>query len=234
MLEARRVRGVTRDGDIDIFVLHDGNAFLDGVSAVALDLCTLRIRAVLDLLDDVELARLEVVVRHDIREAVDAADDLSSILAETVEDDAQRVLADLVGRLSDTDSALSSCEGLVACEECEAASILREEHSAEVAVAETDLAVVSNRTRYAESLEAFADSLSGISSLRAALLDGDGSTERVSPFCILECDRLEIFYDLIRVDALLVADFLSIFNGSQTILFADFVDFINTALIAFE
>ena len=44
--------------------------FLDGVSAVALDLCTLRIRAVLDLLDDVELARLEVVVRHDIREAV--------------------------------------------------------------------------------------------------------------------------------------------------------------------
>ena len=101
-------------------------------------------------------------------------------------------------------------------------------------MAETDLAVVSNRTRYAESLEAFADSLSGISSLRAALLDGDGSTERVSPFCILECDRLEIFYDLIRVDALLVADFLSIFNGSQTILFADFVDFINTALIAFE
>ena len=215
-------------------MLHDSNAFLDGVSAVALDLCALRIGTVLDLLDDVELARLEVVIRHDIREAVDAADDLGSVLAEAVEDDAQRVLANLVCRLGDADSTLSSCEGLVTCEECEAASVLGEEHSAEVAVAETDLAVVSNRTRYAESLEAFADSLSGISSLRAALLDGDCSTERIRPFCILECDRLQVLYDLIRVDALLVADLLGILDGSKTILFADFVDLINTALIAFE
>ena len=101
-------------------------------------------------------------------------------------------------------------------------------------MAEAYLAVVSNRTRYAESLEAFADSLSGVSSLRAALLDCDCSAERVSPLCILECDRLQVLYDLIRVDALLVADLLGILDGSKTILFADFVDLINTALIAFE
>jgi hypothetical protein len=73
--------------------------------------------------DDIDLVRLVVIFRDDIGEAVDAADDLRSILAEAVQDDAELVLADLVGRLRDADSALCSSEGLVAGEEAEAAGV---------------------------------------------------------------------------------------------------------------
>ncbi len=234
MLEARRVRGVARNGDVDVLEVHDGNAFLHGVRAVALDLRALRIAAVDDLVDDIDLVRLVVIVRHDVGEAVDAADDLRSILAEAVEDDAQLVLADLVRRLGDADRALSSREGLVASEEAEAASLLREEHGAEVAVAETDLAVVRNGARHAERLQAFADGFRSVDGRLDVLLDGDGSAERVRPLRVLERDRLEILYDLVRVDALVFADLLRILDGGNPILLADFVDFVNTALIAFE
>lgn len=68
----------------------------------------------------------------------------------------------------------------------------------------------------------------------AAFLDGDGSAERVRPFCVLECDRLEVFDRLVRVDALVVADLACIFDGRDSVFLADFVDFVNAALIAFE
>ena len=57
-----------------------------------------------------QLACVVVELCLNVCEAVDAADDLSSVLAKTVEDNAQRVLANLVCHLCNLDSALSSCE----------------------------------------------------------------------------------------------------------------------------
>ena len=75
---------------------HDGNALADVVGAVAVDGGAGTI-GVGDGLDDLELAREVVELGLHVGEAVDAGDDLSSVLAQTVEDDAQRLLASLVG-----------------------------------------------------------------------------------------------------------------------------------------
>ena len=101
-------------------------------------------------------------------------------------------------------------------------------------MAKTYFTMICNRTRYAESLEAFTNSFGSVNSLRAALLDCDSSTERICPGSVIKCDWLEILYDLACLNTFFVADFLCIFNGCDTILLADFVNFINTAFIAFE
>ena len=225
MLEASRVRGVTSDGDINIFLVHDGNAFLHAVSAIAFNFSTDTL-GISDLFYYIDFILRVIILGLYISKAVDAGNDLCSILAKTVQDDTELVLADLVGRLSDTDCTLSSCEGFVASEECEAASIFRQKHGSQIAMAKTYLAVVSNGTRNTESLEAFTDSLCSISSLRAALLDSDCCAQRISPASILKADRLDVFYDLCNIDALVFANFVCIFNRCDTIFFANFIDFV--------
>ena len=213
--------------------MHDSDTFLNGICAIALNLRTWAI-TVCDLLNDIDLVCRIVIFRDNIRKAIDTADDLCCVLAKAVEDDAQRILTNLICRHSDTYSTLSSCEGLMACEESKAASLLIEEHSTEIAMANTDLAVICNRARNAERLKSFTDSLSCIESLRAALLYSDCCAERISPLCVLESDRLKILDDLIRIDTLFFADFLSSLDRFDAVLLADFVDTVDTALIAFK
>ncbi len=122
MLEAGRVGGVAGDGDVDAFVVHDGHALADIVSAVAADVGALAL-GVADLADDVQLAGVVVELGLDIGEAVDAGDDLGGVLAEAVQDDAQGLFAGLVGVLDDADGAFSGGEGLVAGEEGRSTSI---------------------------------------------------------------------------------------------------------------
>ena len=79
-------------------------------------------------------------------------------MSETVKDNAQGLNSDLVCVKSDLDSALSSSEGLVSCEEAEALGLLGKEHFAEVAVTETNLAVLGNGAGNAEGLKSDTDS----------------------------------------------------------------------------
>ena len=88
MLEAGRVGGVAGDGDVDAFLVHDGNALADVVSAVAADVGALAL-GVADLADDLQLAGVVVELGLDIGEAVDTGDDLGGVLAKAVQDDAQ-------------------------------------------------------------------------------------------------------------------------------------------------
>ena len=233
MLEAGRVGGVTSNGNTNILLVHDSNTFWHGVSTIAVYLGT-RAIGVSYALNFLNLASLVVVLSLNIGEAVDTGDNLSSILAEAVQDYTERLLANLVCSLSDTDSTLSSSKGLVAGQECEAGILLGEQHSSQVAMAETYLAVVSNGTRYAESLQAFADSLGSLYSSGAALLDSDSCTQGVCPLCVLEADWLQVSYDSSRVKALLLADVSSCLNRWNVVFLTNFVDTVNTALIAFK
>ena len=117
-----------------------------------------------DGLDDLQLAGGEVVVGLDVGEAVDTADDLGSVLAQAVQDDAQGLFADLVGGTGNADSALSGGEGLVASQESEAVGVLMQQHGTQVAVAQTDLALLSDRAGDGESLEALANGGGAVSS----------------------------------------------------------------------
>ena len=89
-------------------------------------------------------------------------DDIGGVLAQTVEDDAQRLFADLVRRAGDADRALRRGEGLVAGEEAEALGLFAQQHGAEVAVAEADVALFGDRAGNAEGLQADTDRLGGV------------------------------------------------------------------------
>ena len=220
VLETSRVGGVTCDGDINVLLPHDGNAFLYIVSAVAANLCTRagRILGVAGLGENLQLAGEVIKLSLNIGEAVDTGDDLGSILAEAVQDNTKRLRANLVCLISDTDCTLSCSEGLVASQECEALGVLFQEHLAEVAMAKTYLTAVSNGTGDAEGLKAFADCGSSLVSLAAVLLDSDGSAYGVCPLRVLEADRLNALYQMINVQTSSLCDGLAFLNGGNTIL----------------
>ena len=233
MLEAGGVGGVTGDGNLNTLGLHDGNTLQNVVGAVALDSSALAV-GVRNGLDDLQLAGGEVVVGLDIGEAVDTADDLGSVLAQAVQDDAQGLLANLVGGTGNADSALSGGEGLVAGEEGEAMGVLMQQHSAEVAVTQTDLALLSDRAGDGEGLEALADGGGAVSSALQAALDGDGGAEGVCPDSVVEADGLDAADDLIAVDALGQQHLVAGVEALETVGLEASLDLGHTAILGFK
>ena len=233
MLEAGRVGGVAGDGNINLLQMHDSYTLWNRVSTIALNLGarTIRIR---NLFYNVNLASLVIILGLNIGKAVDTGNNLGSVLAKTVQDNPERVLTNLVGSLSNTDSTLSSCKGLMTSQECEALSILSEEHGSQITMAQAYLTMVSNGARNTECLNTFTDSLGSISSSLYALLDCNSGTKSVSPLCVLEADWLQIRNDGSRVKALFLTDISGSFNGSNTVLLANFIYAVNAALIAFK
>ena len=122
----------------------------------------------------------------------------------------------------------------MAGQEAEALGVLGQEHLSEVAVAETNLAVVSYGAGDAESLQAFADGCGCVSSGAAVFLDGDGSAYCVSPLGILEADGLNAFGDGIGIEAGRLADIAALFDGVDTIGFEDGCDLVDTSLVGFK
>ena len=170
MLESRGIGGVARDGNVHVLVSHDGDAFVDVVAAVALDLGAVAVR-IRRFLDDIQLARVIIVLGLHIGEAVDPRNDESRVLAETVQNDFKRGLSDLVRRFGDTDGAFRRRERFVPREKTETFGFFGKEHRREVAVAETDLALIRDRTGNTETLQADAERRRRVRSLGAALFE---------------------------------------------------------------
>ena len=72
-------------------------------------------------------------------------------------------------------------------------------------MSETYFTVISYRTRNTECLKSDTDSLGSFSSVLAAFLQCDGCSYYISPFGILEADRLRVFASLIRIKTILLA-----------------------------
>jgi len=233
MLESGGVGGVTGDGNVHAFLLHDSNAFENVVGAVALDLGAVAVGEG-NFADDGELGGGKVEGSLNVGEAVDSGDDIGSVLAQTVQDNAEGLGSDLVGGKSDLNSALSGGEGLVAGEEAEALGLLAEQHCAQVAVAKTDLAVVGDGAGDAESLKADADSFGSVGGGLAFLLDGDSAAHGVSPDGVLKSDGLGALDDLFNVDALFKADVAAGFDAFDAILGKDLVDGVDSSVIVLK
>ena len=177
---------------------------------------------------------MEVIVSLHIGKAVDAADDIRSILAETVQNNAQRLFAHLVGGTGNADGAFRSGKGLMAGKEREAIGVLAEQHFAEIAVAETDLALLGNRAGHAERLQTLADDGRGFGSVLHAALDRQRDTEGVCPNRVIKRDRLHTLDDRFHIDALGVAQSGSVFQGTEIIFGEKLFDFVHASLFAFE
>ncbi len=177
---------------------------------------------------------VRIVLGLHMGETVDTGNDLGSVLAETVEDNAERLLANLVRLLGDTDRALSSRERLVTCKECEAVRLLLEEHLAEVTVSKTDLTGVGNGARDTESLKALTDRCSSVGSLAAVLLDRDRSAYGVSPASVLKADRLNLLNLIVNVQAGVLRDLLRLFDGGDAIAVQYGIDLVNSSFVRFK
>ena len=233
MLEPGGVGGVAGDGDIHLLHLHDGDALQHIVGAVAPDLGTLPVGE-LHLPDHLQVAGGEVIVGLHVGEAVDAGDDVSGILAQAVEDDAQRLLAGLVGVAGDADGPLGGGEGFVAGQEAEALGLIPEEHRPQVAVAQAHLALLGDGTGDAEGLEPLADDLGGVGGLGAALLQRQGDTQGVGPDGVLKGDGLHALDDLLYIDALLGAKVPGILQGLEAVFREAGLDLRHPSLLSFK
>ena len=233
VLEAGGIGGVAGDGDVNVLEAHDGDAFGDVVGAVDTD-CRALALGVGSLFDDLDFAGVVVHLGLHIGEAVDAADDVRRILSEPVEDDLEGLFADFVGGLCDADGAFRGGEGLVTREEREALGLFSKEHCCEVAVPETDGALLRDGTGDAEALQTDTDGFGGVGGVLAALLDGDGAANGVRPDGVFERDGLHAFDDGFNVDALFGADGFCLFEGGDAVLFERLVDLVDPSFVTFK
>ena len=233
VLEAGGVGGVTGDGNLHAFLLHDGNAFQHVVGAVALNGGALALGEGL-LTDDLQLAGGEVVVGLHIGEAVDTADDIGSVLAQAVQDNAQGGLAGLVGGAGDADGALSSGEALVASQEGKALGLVTQQHGAQVAVAQTNSALLGYGTGNGESLQALADGGGAVGGVLQAALDSDGGAQGVGPHGVFKADGLHALDNSLHVDALFQQHVAAGVQRFQAVGREASLDLGHTALLTFK
>ena len=132
------------------------------------------------------------------------------------------------------DLTIRFADGLVTGEESEALGVFIQQHRAEVAVAETDLALIGNRAGDAERLQAFADALGGFGSGLDAFLHRDRRAQLVSPLHVLEADRLGALHDGIRIHALGVGVGLHFVKVLEAILVKHRLELRHTTFIVFK
>ena len=212
---------------------HNCNALTNVVCTIALHLGT-RTIAVGDFAHYLKFAGVVVELGLYVSESVDAGDNLRSVLSETVKDATERLLANFVCLCSNLDCSLGSSKRLVSCEECEAFCLLAKKHCSEVSVTKTNLAVVSYRTRDAECLETETDCLSSLSSVLATFLESDCRADNISPLRVLEADWLGVFAGLVRIETVLVAERVGLFNILYAVFVEDSKYLFDTTILAFE
>ena len=101
-------------------------------------------------------------------------------------------------------------------------------------MSETNLAVLGNGAGDAEGLKSDTDSGSRVGCLGAALLYGDSRTYGISPYCILEADRLCLTNDLVAVDTRLDGDILAFLDGGNTVFAKNGIDLVGASLVIFK
>ena len=234
MLEAGGVGRVTRDRHVNILVPQDSHTFANIVSAIALNLQAAGVVAIRNLLDNLQLRGEVVELSLYVCETIDAADDLCSVLAQTVQDNAEGLLTNLVGHLGNLDGTLGSSERLVTSQEGEALSLLAEQTGSQVTMTQTHLTVVGNRTGDTEALQTDTDSLGSVSGSLHTLLDSDSGTTNVCPLSVLEANALCVLTHLIGVNTSFFTNLVGFLNTIDAILFQSSKNLVDTALLTLK
>ena len=233
MLETGRVCGGAGDGHVHALVAHDRHALIHIVRAVAAHLGPVAFGERAGG-DDLQLAGMIIVLGLDMRKAVDARDDIRRILAKAVQDDLQRLLADLVGRARDADGPFGGGKALMPGEEGEAMRLLAQQHGRQIAMAAADRALIRNRTGDAERLQPDADLLGRLGGGLDALLERNRGARGIRPAGVLKRDGLNAAHDAGGIHARLVADALGVLKPVDAMLGEDGVDLVDPSFVAFK
>ena len=233
MLETSRVSRVTCDRYVYTFFPHDSYTFANVVSTITFNFCTRTVR-VSDFANNFQFTSKVIELSLNVCKAVNTRDDLSSVFSKTVQDTTQRFFTYFVCFSSDFDSTFSSSERFVTCQESETFSFFAQQHSSKVTMADTNLTVVSYRTRDAECLQTDTDSFSSFSSVCATFFNSNGSTYNISPFCIFKTDRLSFFTRFIRIKSMSFTDSVSFFDIFDAVSVQSSDNLFDTTVLAFE
>ena len=122
----------------------------------------------------------------------------------------------------------------MAGQEREAFGLLVQQHGAQIAVADTDLALVRNRTGDAEGLQSGADPLGGFSSVLGAFLDSDSGAQFIGPLYVFEADGLGAFHDGVSVNALAVGKSFNFLEVFESVLVQNRLQLRHAAFIVFK
>ena len=107
MLETGWVGRVTSDGYVYVLLPQDSYTLTNIVSTIALNLQTAGVVAIRNLLNNFQLASEVIELGLYVCETVDTADDLSSVLTKTIQDDTERLLDRKSTRLNSSHIATS-------------------------------------------------------------------------------------------------------------------------------
>ena len=175
-----------------------------------------------------------IVLGLHIGEPVNAADNHGSVLAQAVQDDTQWLGAHLVGVQGNLDGALRGGEGLMAGQESEALRLLVQQHGAEIAVADADLALVRHGAGNAESLQTDTDPLCGFGSSLRVFFHGNGGAELIGPLHVLKAYGLRALDDRICINAHAVGESLDIFKGFEAVFVQDGLQLRHASFVVFK
>ena len=133
MLESRGIGGVARNGNADLFQLHDRHAFGNVVRAIAFDLCAGTVGKRL-FVDHIHRFRRMIERRFHIGKAVDSRNNIRRVFSKTVQNNPQGIFSDFIRVLSDRNSAFGGGKRFVPREEAEAFRFFGKEHGTEISV----------------------------------------------------------------------------------------------------
>ena len=233
MLETRRVSRVTRNGDVDVFMAHNRNAFRNVVGAIAANLSAFAVGVGL-FTNDFELAGIVVELSLDVSKTVDAADNLGGVFSKAVQDDLERILANFIGVAGNTDSAFGRRKRFVSSEEAEATGRVAQKHRAKIAMPQTDFTLLGNASGNTEGLKPFANSGGGVSGFFAVLLERNTGAKCVRPNGVFKRDRLNRTNDLFSVDALRKIEIAKGFQIRETVLIQNRLDLTDSSFETFK
>ena len=115
-----------------------------------------------------------------------------------------------------------------------ALGLLPQEACAQVAVTDTDLSVVCDRTRDAEGLQAETDFLRCVGSCLYTVLNRDCRADDVGPTGIFKTNWLNALYQIVYINPLVIADLLGLFDRSDAVLVQLCIDLVDSSFIAFK
>ena len=144
------------------------------------------------------------------------------------------LFAGAVGCFGNADSAFCGGKGFVACQEGKALGLIPEQHSAQVAVAQTDVSLLGYGAGDAERFQTDTDGLGGVGSCFGAFLDRDSAAQSVGPAGVFKSDGLYALDDFIGIKALALAELSCFLEAAQAILGEALLDFGHSSFLAFK
>ena len=131
MLKSGGVGRIAGYGNINVFCLHNGNAFSDVIGTVTSYLCPFSVR-ISDFSHHLKFAAEIVILGLNVSKSVNTRYNHSCVLTQSVKNYSERILANFVCRASYADCTFRRSKAFVSCQETKARGLFVQKHGRKV------------------------------------------------------------------------------------------------------